>query len=1428
MSVQGDPAMRKKERALAIADLRKSYLRDLKDGFEDVKHGSTYRSSHVKVLMKHVDAVGPEYFFRGLQSGAARALIAPSDSKEATNVLDFVTDLLVKLQIEHIKKAASEQEEGADLEDPGVHPVVEDLMLPWLASSMMSDSRDSGTRFHVMYLISELFTKLPETTKLELGLYEKIQEVMLKRVRDVIPAIRVLAVRCMERMQDSSAGACRVTEALMFHAEKDVNWQVRKAAISSLQPCRATLSAFLGRISDVNANVRKQAYVAIGQKISLKAIKAGIREKIFSKGLTDPNEHVRNSVRKEILQKWKDSSAGILQLLQRLDLVGVPEAGTAITSTYFKKLRPYEVMLPITELMDPETRLVKPEALNETVAFYWTEAYHYLKEQARNQKAEVAAVEAQKPLKPFVEAPVSADEEEATEPENEQFFSWVTSLSKIEPEEFAFAQYLVEFFKAPLNLEAGNNRNQIEIARVRKDFIIEQLVRFTKAFALTDPSNRNALTEAFKTMLVSSDLAQDSVKCILDVFPKICSSTNDRIATMLDVVSEIRFPLQVSATREVPSEDELTQLRIKHTHLSRAVQRVKMEIDGATRKMDVDMISTLTDQLRQSKQELENHEAIMNKAIECAKLAEEEAEKCESRDDPESVRRALDVIYGTLSELKMDKIPDSLQVLKEQFVIPSISSGDAKVRNRAVAVLGQLCVFCLDTARTNFALLLQISKLDADFVVVSALKSIFDIMLRWGAQVFVNAAEMPLELLNPTMSRSHQTEATEVSVGGDEDGVDRDVKNAVFRNLMMILGQEFTLQDEEIRATCALGLSKLMLRKLWRNSTVLSRLILLFFNPAKGGSNPKVQQVLMGFFTFFSLDADNTDVILDSFFSTMRTVQNSPVYSQLAAIRLDDMISLLVDMALNLDRGNAENPAQESIAFRLLGELKSPEMEDDATAKVFARTLVDLKIPAENYVSIHSLRKAASAVLKAWEESPVVGRSLKRFIQACDMKLEQAPEGMQFDNVSEVGSEARGASPEAADSMLACHSQQEIEPDPTIESDIEGEDEDATAVGVRPVGMRRSIHRQRTEDGEDFEIHPSVCQAIPAQTLREFAETTEEILHRSKKDKRENTDTDDDSIFEPGKTSTAVRPAKTRSLNASVSTINEEEDETTVEASSQDSTIRNVDADANGKSDAEESLNEKTIENVSPPPKTAEPEKESLPAESSPKKGRQAADEKKEISSEQVTKKKNLEVKDKAPRTTPKVVKKAKEPAPTESLSEGRKSLRSQDVAPARTRAQEAATKKTGSSDASQKTKEKQSKIPQATRTTKRRPEASPASATRNKEASAVEASPPKTRRQQRSRSSSVSLSKSQSVVADGNARKSLRSDGKNETIPRQKSTVPKAVEKSVSKTPVAAVRRSSRNTSAQEEDVVAGTPEIRSAMKSRLLSRTLRSRGGQ
>jgi hypothetical protein len=126
---------------------------------------------------------------------------------------------------------------------------------------------------------------------------------------------------------------------------------------------------------------------------------------------------------------------------------------------------------------------------------------------------------------------------------------------------------------------------------------------------------------------------------------------------------------------------------------------------------------------------------------------------------------------------------------------------------------------------------------------------------------------------------------------------------------------------------------------------------------------PELNQLLTGFFTFFSLDERNKETLLRAFFVVLRSLKAAPVYSSLKTIDTHEVARTMLDMIQNLDRrfdATDENPCQESLAFSCLTEIQNPENKEDSVGKLYTKILLMLELPKTKFVAVRAIKEAAS------------------------------------------------------------------------------------------------------------------------------------------------------------------------------------------------------------------------------------------------------------------------------------------------------------------------------------------------------------------------------------------------------------------------------------------------------------------------------------
>jgi HEAT repeats len=92
---------------------------------------------------------------------------------------------------------------------------------------------------------------------------KKMTDMLLPRLKDKVPGVRVLAVRALGNLQSEGDG---ITEELLRLLQRDSSKEVRIAAVDCICLSKITLPLVIARVKDVKPEVRIAVYNRLSAK----------------------------------------------------------------------------------------------------------------------------------------------------------------------------------------------------------------------------------------------------------------------------------------------------------------------------------------------------------------------------------------------------------------------------------------------------------------------------------------------------------------------------------------------------------------------------------------------------------------------------------------------------------------------------------------------------------------------------------------------------------------------------------------------------------------------------------------------------------------------------------------------------------------------------------------------------------------------------------------------------------------------------------------------------------------------------------------------------------------------------------------------------------------------------------------------------------
>ncbi|XP_020025767.2 condensin complex subunit 3 [Castor canadensis] len=749
------------------------------------------------------------------------------------------------------------------------------------------EANSNAVRFRVCQLINKLLGSMPENAQIDDDLFDRINEAMLTRLKDKIPNVRIQAVLALSRLQDPKDDECPVVNAYATLIENDSNPEVRRAVLSCIAPSAKTLPKIVERTKDVKENVRKLAYQIVAEKVHMRAMSIAQRVMLFQQGLNDRSDAVKQAMQKHLLQSWLRFTEGnILELLHRLDVENSSEVAVSVLNALFS-------MTPLNELVvickdNDGRKLIPVETLTPEIALYWRALCEYLKSKGD---------------------------------EGEEF------LEQILPEPVMYAEYLLSYIQSipVVNEEQRSDFSYIENL-MTKEFIGQQLILIIKSLDTSEEGGRKRLLAVLQETLTLPTTPIALVSFLVERLLHIIVDDNKRTQIVTEIISEIRAPIVTVAVD--PSDARRKELKMAEIKVK--LIEAKEALENCITIQDFNQASKLKEEIKA----LEDAKIKLSKETEQLEIKDVHTEK----NDVETLQKCLILSYELLKQMSISTgISATMNGIIESLILPGIISVHPIIRNLAILCLGCCGLQNQDFASKHFVLLLQVLQIDDVTIKISALKAIFDQLMVFGTEPF-----------KTKKVKSLQCDGAEIN--GDNEPEAEVEETATAKNVLKLLSDFLDSEVSELRTGAAEGLAKLMFSGLLVSSKILSRLILLWYNPVTE-EDVRLRHCLGVFFPIFAYASrTNQECFEEAFLPTLQTLANAPASSPLAEVDIMNVAELLVDLTrpsgLNPQAKNSQDyqafTVHDNLAVKICNEILtgpcSPEI------RVYTKALNSLEL----------------------------------------------------------------------------------------------------------------------------------------------------------------------------------------------------------------------------------------------------------------------------------------------------------------------------------------------------------------------------------------------------------------------------------------------------------------------------------------------------
>ncbi|XP_066944785.1 condensin complex subunit 3 [Macrobrachium rosenbergii] len=907
----------------------------LKQVFADCQRTTASHPKLLKQLVAMHNKSDLNTFVANFTNLLKRSLIHGDKQPAVERTLTFVAKFATMKKEESNKENAKREEEEEEEEDEGEEDEEEeeeeaDIFLVRLIEFLLNshEANSQAVRFRVCQLINKILNNMGEEAVIDDELYSSIYDTMLQRLQDKVASVRVQAVLALARLQDPRNKACPVIKAYRYHLSMDPNHDVRRAVLSGIAITFQTLPDVLERTRDVNDVVRREAFKVLAQKVHIRSLTIAQRVRLISEGLKDRCEAVRKAVEKCLIQSWLRMVNG--NILEMLSCLDV-EASVAEAELALKTLFRDNSFAEMAENfgLDVSKRIIDYGALRPESALYWRCFTQHL----RNEGLEEA-------------------------------------LETIIPELTVFSSYVHDY--ATMELKDTGDAQEMAVLLMEREFVMTQLITMTMLYDLSDEVGRRSLDKLVRTLLISDKIEEALIKELVEVFGKLHPPTT-RVNQLAEIISEIREPATKTVVVRPVSDDEQRKNKMQAAKIKVRMNQVREEIEECVRELDFGKAQVL-------KEELEELETDLS-LISLDEMTTEEVPVQEERTDPTTLSKCLMIVCHMIENPDISAMTPTLYSLNEHLILPCLRAEDPAVRNQGVKALGLLCLISGDLAKQHLVLFLQISRIDVEQIQLTALHCMLDLLLLYGLEEFTEAAEDITEVNDATLLNDSKAKETNEEEEEEEGGV-----------IISALCQMMESENIEVRTHAAEGLCKLLLASRITSSKLLSRLILMWYNPATEDDS-LLRHMLGVFFPLYaSFGGANQESLCTAVLPTLQTLFNAPSRSPLNDVDVNDVANFLISIT-NPTFASGDSSEQvnthDTLVFTLCTDILANP--DSPWTKVLVRCLNHLNLTPTNYSTLRQVKVLSEKMIKVVRDR-VCTNGLERFNLTIKGLLKDAPE----------------------------------------------------------------------------------------------------------------------------------------------------------------------------------------------------------------------------------------------------------------------------------------------------------------------------------------------------------------------------------------------------------------------------------------------------
>ncbi|KAG2379243.1 hypothetical protein C9374_007382 [Naegleria lovaniensis] len=270
------------------------------------------KASHEKCIASLLEIMNDDYekFLEKFFELVHPVLIVSKSEKSAENIIQLIAKFCAAAKSQELSSESNAAEQGFDFTVDFVDNLI-----------VYANASNKTVRYRVAQITSQIIEKSPMLEEIDEDFVNSIKEKFVPRLRDKLPAVRLMAVSVLAKFQDPHS-QCAIMSEFLRMMGSDPNKDVRKETVKRIFLLKQTLGPVVEKVKDIKEEVRGAAYEKIFSTVKMRNFTIQQRVNMINYGLEERDANVKAQFERLFIEKWfTDFKFDISMLLTNLDVI---------------------------------------------------------------------------------------------------------------------------------------------------------------------------------------------------------------------------------------------------------------------------------------------------------------------------------------------------------------------------------------------------------------------------------------------------------------------------------------------------------------------------------------------------------------------------------------------------------------------------------------------------------------------------------------------------------------------------------------------------------------------------------------------------------------------------------------------------------------------------------------------------------------------------------------------------------------------------------------------------------------------------------------------------------------------------------------------------------------------------------------------------